>query len=257
MKIKEMFLTLIIVPIGLLLMIGVKCFCFYKLGMDESVDYWINIMATLLAGSFTLLGVVLTLWYQKRNDQEIRRLENMPIFNFTSRISTLGDFKGEEILTIFQKELCSSAFPRNEKIFYPILIIENVSGHTAFNVKLEECYLCDGFNKRENKDYQSVGCRLLPGKSKEIFLHYESYKKAVKMNNLECNIFCLFRFSYLDIFGNKYYQDVPFIFDEDYEDQPLIEFRNIHSPIYLGENENKHSIDAEIRLYEDFIDNSL
>lgn len=76
-------------------------------------------------------------------------------------------------------------------------------------------------------------------------------------NSLDKNIFCLLRFSYEDVFGNRYYQDLPFIYDEkksvykNTEVIQLIEIRDIKQPILVSDK--TETLEEAAKKYTDYV----
>lgn len=100
-----------------------------------------------------------------------------------------------------------------------------------------------------------TGDSFSPSKKRIVTGEYSTL--AFGIDNITSNIFCGLRFSYEDIFGNKYYQDLPFTYNETKDEnmnkqKQIIEIRDIQSPILVGpkvkslEDSTRECIDYDV-----------
>lgn len=230
------------VVIVLLLLAMVSLFEYFDIHTPGSREMWIGFIGAVIGGAFTLLGVMITIFKQDEVENEQRRLENMPILGFDLS-ATEDNF--DSVLTYTNDGLITSGFPDLEKIDVIGIKIKTINDCPVFNFTIGGCsingkevFVTDAFNPAER--------RLVAGEVMHLVFNYAE--------NLHQNIFCMIRFQYEDIFGNKYYQDFPFIYLESYMGgdrlKQIIEIRDIKQPILI--NENIKSIEESAKEYVDY-----
>lgn len=236
-------LTPIVIVILILIMVWI--FEYFGIHVPGSREMWIGLIGAIIGGMCTFFGVLITIFRQEEAEREQKRLENMPILGFELGVEN-DDF--DMILTYTSDGLITSGFPDFERMEVTCIKIKSVNGCPIFNFTIEGCsingeeiFLTDAFNPSKS--------RIVAGeKISYIFNYAEELKR---------NIFCLVRFSYEDILGNRYYQDLPFIYMErsiptdDKQLKQIIQIRDIKQSILSSKDmksikeTNKEYIDYE------------
>ncbi len=212
------------------LLIMVSAFEYFKIHVPGSREMWIGLIGAVIGGAFTLFGVLITIYKQEEIDDEKRRLENMPILGFEVCFNGQG---ADMALTYLQNELITSAFSIFESKIFATIVVRPINNLCAFNFGVEQCVI--------NGKLALAGKFFNP--SKERIAIGENTRFAFDYDDLKNSVFCLVRFSYEDIFGNRYFQDLPFSYDETtmYEGdsgriRQIIEIRDIKQPILVNDN---------------------
>lgn len=178
-----------------------------------------------------MIGVHLTIYKQEEQDEERKRLEYMPILSFevveADRIEfiRLGEPFFDSTLTCSEDELCTSAFDCNGEKIYKVIQVSVLNNTCVFDFKLEGC-LISGKEVRRGEAFNPDMRRLVSGEKFRLIFDNADHSGE--------NEFCLIRFSYKDLFGNKYYQDLPIEYIEIYYGglmEQSIEIRDIKAPI--------------------------
>ena len=242
---KKEFAIYILAIIGIVfgMLFVVTIFEYYGIHVPGSREMWMGFIGAVIGGAFTMLGVLVSIYNQETILNEEKRLQNMPIIGFEIIENPNSDV--ENIITYCDGELITSGFSIFEtKIFVEIKvsIINNVC---AFNWVIEGCaingkQICCGsaFNPRS--------VRIASGETVTFAFDYA--------DNINTNIFCLLRFSFEDIFGNKYYQDLPFIYYEaetlGKRKKQIINIRDIKQPVFISAKEE--TIEESAKKYMDY-----
>jgi len=192
----------ILVTFALLALVSI----FEKQGISVSGsrEMWIGLIGTLIGGVYTMLGVVLSLSYQSENDDESKRLENLPLLKFDIRISDLNTYDFSDILTMDGYKLYSTAFPRNEYEHYPVIDVSLANNRAAFDLCIESTIT--RYHRRalyKTKHYFPSVRRLVSDEKHAIMFWIKDYEEY-EVSNIQGFI----RFTYKDIFNNRYFQDV-------------------------------------------------
>lgn len=199
---KEIILC-IIVPIIVVLLLLAVVTIFEKLNIhvSGSREMWIGLIGAVLGGMFTLIGVMITIYKQDEVEEERKRLENMPILKFETGYDTVDV---DATLECYQKELITSGFIFLEEKDCANIRISVANNQSVFNFTIDGC-LIDGKEVVQGDAFAPAKRRLVCGESINMVFNCEVTER---------NVFCLIRFSFEDIFGNKYYQELPFIYSE-------------------------------------------
>lgn len=231
-KYKKEILYCLTAPIVIVfIMFLVVClFETMKIHVPGSREMWIGFIGTVIGGSFTLAGVVVTICAQKDADLETKRLEYMPLLDFEVAEYRLGtDF--DLILTVTpDSELITTGFSCLEHKMCSEIVIRSENQKCAFDLSVAGLAV----------NGKSVGChsyafhhvkRRLTGSEKLVWIFD---------HDTDINLFCLLRIEYRDLFGNRYYQDVPFTYLEVLRDDiggigQSLEIRDIKAPVLQTE----------------------
>lgn len=245
-KHKKELVSCILAPviIVVLLLVLVWLFEYFGIHVPGNREMWIGLMGAVIGGTFTLMGGLITIFKQEYSENEQRRLQNMPILGFEicDEIDNINT-----ILTYTKDGLITSGFPDFEKMDVMCIKIRTANNLPIFNFTFEGCAingkevcLTDAFNPSKT--------RIIAGELNSFAFNYNE--------DLRQSIFCIIRFSYEDIFGNKYYQDLPFIYLEGVSCEKndvvrqIIEIRDINPPV-LWERE-MNSLENSAKEYIDY-----
>lgn len=198
---------------------------------------WIGLIGAVLGGMFTMIGVLVTIYKQEEQNKENKRLEYMPVLEFTitepDRIKVDdGDIMNDEpifdaTLACWEGELCASAFQFVEEKLCKAIVISVLNNACVFDFTMEGC-LINGKEIHKGDAFSPCMKRLVSGEKYTLIFDNGDYSNK--------NEFCLIRFTYKDIFGNKYYQDLPIEYTEIDKDgliEQFIEIRDIKAPIFV------------------------
>lgn len=196
-------------------------------------EMWIGLLGSLVGGFFSFLGVNYSIYSQKDDEKERQRLENMPILKVDYEMKSITEYKGVNFFTLTLNEISTSGFPRNINKKYPVIIVTLSNDKPAYEVHVESCITVQHTeNNLESSSFNPEKYRIVPSEhycSMICIMDTESY------NSL--NILCLLRISYSDVFGNKYYQDVPFSYTEHAANpEDAFETYNLKKPILVERN---------------------
>lgn len=198
----------VLITLGILLM--VHMFEKYDVHVPGSREMWIGLIGAILGGAYTLLGVRITIRRQKDFDVERQRLESMPILQFKTYTSCLKNYDGQGIFTLCGDEFFTTGFPKNELDNYPIIEISLASANPAFDVRIDSCITTEHEKiPKQTECYFPQEYRLVTDETiQNMFwiMDYEKYPYS--------NVQGILRVAYSDIFGNLYYQDISFTYEE-------------------------------------------
>ncbi len=215
------------IVIVLFLLVMVTLFEKYNIHVSGSREMWMGLIGAIIGGMYTLIGVLITIYRQQYYDDEKNRMEHMPIMGFevVEDLEELEDI--ENTLSCCDGELLTSAFTFIHEKICSMFIIKIINGKNAFDFTIEGCMI-NGKEMILGEAFAPASRRLVDGESVELLFDYSTDENA----------FCIIRFSYKDIFGNKYYQDLPFIYlESEYPRcRQVIEIRDIKPPILVGHN---------------------
>lgn len=218
-----------------LLLIMVIVFEKFNIHVPGSREMWIGLIGAIIGGAFTLFGVLITIYRQEILEEEKKRLDNQPILGFEviPYRKKLGD-EIDLIITYFDGAITTSDFEVLQKKKFSAIKIFTLTT-TVFNFVVENIWI-DGNIIPLDDTFAPARCRIAPGETINIVFDYD---------NCTTNILCLIRFSYDDIFGNHYYQDLPITYEETtiYKGdngliRQIVEIRDIQAPIYANKNNN-------------------
>lgn len=251
-KKEFIFSILAIVGIVFAMLLLVAIFEYFGVHVPGSREMWIGFIGAVIGGAFTFLGVLVTLYNQESAFEEEKRLENMPIIGFTLEDGYNGErsessSEVDAFISYYDDEMTTSCFSVVEKKVFYIIKVKTLNNLCAFNLTVEGCAI----NGREIKcgsAFNIIKMRVGVGEFANFVFDYA--------NSLDINIFCLLRFSYEDVFGNRYYQDLPFIYDEKksvYENTEVIQLiaiRDIKQPIHVSDK--TESLEEAAKKYTDY-----
>lgn len=225
----------LIFPISMLLLyMGAYLVEDYGIELIEGTTLWINVSATLLAGYFTLLGVKLTIDAQKKSEKLARQCEVMPLLGVRTDSVTMKQAGNVMIFSYTKEGKSTTAFPILEEelydvIRYPILTLFPANQNPIFDLCAEDLYLQNGIGNGKSCCFYPTARRLLEGEEENILIYLEAVDQKI------ANHFGIVRFSYYDMYHQKYYQDIPFILSFLSEELQEIEIRDIKAPVVAGE----------------------
>lgn len=232
------------VGIVLLLLVLVWIFEYFEIHVPGTREMWIGLIGAVTGGAFTLFGVLITIFKQEDSNNEQKRLENMPILGFEI---CEGNNGADWILTYTKDGLITSGFPDYEKMDIMNIAVKTVNNLPVFDFTIEGCAI-NGKEILLTSAFNPSKIRIVSGEFTTVIFNYAE--------NLDTNIFCIIRFSYKDIFGNKYYQDLPFTYYEYELETNLnirrqgLEIRDIKQPILI--NQNTGSLEESAKAYVDY-----
>lgn len=230
--------TWIVIPVVVVLILLFIVYVFERYGIHVpgSREMWIGLIGAVLGGMFTMIGVLITIYKQEEQNQEDKRLEYMPILAFEivepDRIRVDdGDMIYDEplfdgTLSCLGGELCTTAFQFVEEKLCKAIQISILNNTCVFDFTIDGC-LIDGKEIQKGDAFSPAMRRIVTGEKYRLILDNGEYS--------ERNEFWLIRFIYKDIFGNKYYQDLPIQYlERDNEGivEQEIEIRDIKAPVF-------------------------
>ena len=174
---------------------------------------------------------------------ENKRLSNMPILGF--EVCYDGSF-ADGVVTYTGEELITSGFKLYEEKQFATIRIRTANNTSAFNFRPEEC-MVNGKEVSIGDAFNPACERIAPG---------ENISWAFDCWNINTNVFVIMRFSYEDIFGNKYYQDLPFIYSEsaalveNKKRRQIIDIRDLKQPQF--ENGSVEKLCEAVKNYQDY-----
>lgn len=246
---KELFICgITCIIIVLLLLLIVTIFEKFNIHVPGSREMWIGLIGSILGGAFTLFGVLITIYKQEEQTIEANRLEYLPLLNFkVIESDTLeNNSKFDGTLTCYKEELCTSAFQFIEQKLCETIVISVLNNECVFDFIMEGC-LINGKEIVKGNAFNPASTRLVAGEEYRLLFDFDY------SNYSNVNAFCLLRFSYKDIFGNGYYQDLPFVYIErKYNElvKQCIEIRDIKAPLLI--NPNTKSLEEVVTEYCDY-----
>lgn len=252
---REIIIWILIpVLIVLALLFMVYIFEIRSIHVPGSREMWIGLIGAVLGGMFTMIGVLVTIYKQEEQNAESKRLEYMPIlaFEIIEPDKITGDnnlmmnepliFNG--ILSCWKGELCTTAFQFVEEKLCKAIEISVLNNACVFDFTLEGC-LINGKEVNKGEAFNPDMRRLVSDEKYRLIFDNEDYSNR--------NEFCLIRFSYSDLFGNKYFQDLPIEYVEIIHDDIIehsIEIRDVKAPKLV--NGKMKSLEEEAKEYCDY-----
>ena len=239
------------IGIVLLVLLMVTVFEYFGIHVPGTREMWIGLIGAVIGGVFTLLGVLITIYHQEESEKERRRLENMPILGFEV---SFNNYESDTVLTYTEGELITSGFFVYESKVFATFYIRTVNNLCTFNYRIEGCAI-NGKSVILGSAFNPATERLLVGETIDFVFDIEG---------INTNVFCLLRFAYQDIFGNQYYQDLPFIYEETGSYQgmegrikQIIELRDIKQPVLCRESKSLEEASKEYVDYDVFCKKQL
>ena len=123
-------------------------------------------------------------------------------------------------------------------------MISVLNNRCVFDFTIEGC-LINGKEIEKGEAFNPASTRLISGEEYKLIFDYGDYSNT--------NVFCLLRFSYKDVFGNGYYQDLPFEYDEILYGESMeqsVEIRDIKAPLLI--NSKTKSLEDVAKEYCDY-----
>lgn len=246
----------IVIPIIIVLAILLLVYLFEILGIHVPGprEMWIGLIGAVLGGMFTMTGVLITVYKQEEQIKEDRRLGYMPILRFEivsvdkidkdCQMEIGGRLTFDGTLSCQEGELTTSAFRFVEEKICKAIEVSVLNNTCVFDFVIEGC-LIKGKEIPKGSTFAPASRRLVSGEVYRLIFDNGDYS--------ETNEACLIRFSYRDIFGNKYYQDLPIEYIEiDYNGvrEHHIEIRDLKAPILV--KEDVKTLEVVQREYCDF-----
>lgn len=233
-EIALIFVSAILVTLGVLAI--VEFFEKNNIHVAGNREMWIGFIGAILGGVYTLLGVQITVRVQKRSDVERQRLENMPILQFetsTTWLEKYYDNKGQGIFTLYKNEFYTTGFPKDALANYPTIEISLASSNPAFNVRIDSCITTEHKSVPQKTKYYFPQEYRLVEKEKILNMFwiqdYDTYPC--------CKVLGVMRIAYSDIFGNPYYQDISFTYDEKIRNkEEMLTFDKVMPPVLANKS---------------------
>lgn len=240
----------VVITLGLLLLVHI--FETYNVHVPGSREMWIGLIGAILGGAYTLLGVQITIRRQKDFDVERQRLESMPILHFKTYRSCLKNYGGQGIFTLCGDEFFTTATPENELDNYPIIEISLASSNPAFDVRIDSCMTTEHEKiPKQTECYFPQEHRLVNDEKIQNMFWIMDYQKYA-----QSNIQGILRVAYADIFGNPYYQDISFTYDERmFDSDNMLCLDRVMSPI-LADKKAPDLLERVRKEYSYFCDKS-
>lgn len=247
---KLLVIMCILVPLVLIFitLFIVWIFDYTGLQVPGRQEMWLGYMGAILGGMFTLSGVLLTIFWQDEENLEQKRKECMPILGFdVCYDDTKQGDKIDAILTLDDGEIITSSFPNFKKIHVAYVKITTLSNACAFDFVIEDIAI-NGTVISKGSAFAPAKRRIAIGESTTIAFNYP---------NETSNLWCVARFSYKDILGNLYYQDLPFTYaerecrkKEKWKIEQNVEIRDVKTPILT--KTNIYSFSECLKEYDDY-----
>ncbi len=233
----------IFVTLGVLALV----FLFEKLEIDVpgSREMWIGLIGAILGGAYTLLGVQITIRKQESEDIDRKRLEKMPILKFKTSTSCLENFDGQGIFTLSGDEFFTTGFPENELDNYPVIEIALAYDNPAFDVHIDSCITTEHKDvPKQTECYFPQEYRLVNDEKIQNMFWIKSDKKYPHYSAQG-----ILRVAYSDVFGNPYYQDVSFSYNEQsFDSNDMLTLDRVMSPVLA----NKKAPTLLVRMREEY-----
>lgn len=244
---KEIIFCILCSVVVVFGVLGLVYICeYFNIHVPGSREMWIGFLGAVIGGCFTLIGVLITIYKQEEVEAENRRLENMPILGFKV---CEGKKEANTLYTYIDEEIITTAFCLYQQKEWVVIEVSVTNEKCAFDFIVEQVVI-NGKEIRLGSTFNPSKERINVGESTSIAFDDEV------INN--CNFWCVMRTSYKDIFGNKYYQDLPFTYmetswgkigDEEQRIQ-MIDIRDIKQPILV--ETNKKSLHDSLTEYIDY-----
>lgn len=230
---KELLVCIIgAMAIVLLMLLIVSLLEFLGIHVPGTREMWIGFIGAVIGGVFTLFGVLVTIYKQEESDGEKRRLENMPILGF--EICQAKE-EANTTYTYVDGEMSTSCFELYLHKKPQIIKIFVANNACAFDLIVEDIVI-NGRTIKLGEAFNPVKECIINNRYTTVAFDDEYIKNT--------NIFCVFRFSYTDVFGNKYFQDLPFTYFEAEPEikkkkgkkksqKQIVEIRDIKQPIFV------------------------
>ena len=195
-------------------------------------DLFMSLIGAMIGGIFTTIGVIISLRVEQERQANILRIERMPLLDFKTYSTTLETLENNQIFSIMEDGVCTSAFPAETDKVYTGFVISLANNNPAFNVHIYNAIIDDGFTRKNYDVNNPMEVRLVGSEQLKIMIYYMAYNEAVK-KDCNQNISGVIQLKYEDVFGNQYVQEIPVIFTENSMEQKM-EIRTIGQAKYIG-----------------------
>ncbi len=220
-----------VVAITLFLLWLVTVFEEYSIHVAGSREMWIGLIGSLLGGVYTLIGVYATINNQRKDDKERQRLEKMPLLKVDIDTQYLDNGGIAEVFTLCGDVIHTAMQPTNEYEKYPVVNISMANNNPAFDIYIESCVIINYVDETKKSDYYFPGkYRLINDEMVSILIWFYDYNLYQ-----DFTIHGALRVSYSDLYGNRYYQDVPFLYSEHKYERNM-SIKNLRQPILVNRN---------------------
>ncbi len=234
-----------IIAIGMVLLLLFMVWIFEKTGIHVpgSREMWIGLIGAVIGGAFTMFGVLETIHKQEEVEAETRRLGNMPILGF--QVENNGDHPNI-VLTCCQGKLLTDSYKLFDTKKFCTIYVQTLNNACAFDFTIEGCAI-DGKEISKSSAFSPSRTRIAINEKKSF---------AFDIGERDSCAFCVVRFSYKDIFGNKYFQELPFFYTEGVCDtgsasvEQVIMIRDIKQPVLVSKNVK--AIEETAKEYMDY-----
>ncbi len=240
-------LVWIFLPVFVVLFLLLIVYGFEKMDIHApgSREMWMGLIGAALGGWFTMAGVLVTIYKQEEENKEDKRLEFMPVLKFC--IIDMHNMDEEEpmfdaTLSCLNGELFTSGFEFIEQKKCKMIEISILNNVCVFDFTIEGC-LINGKEMKKGIFFNPDLRRLVEDEKYRLIFDNGDYTNT--------NEFCLIRFSYKDIFGHQYYQDLPLVyFEVNSNTEHCLEIRDVKAPILVSGNER--SLEQVAKEYCDY-----
>lgn len=203
---KSEFIIIAFGMIGIvfLLLALVYVFEYFNIHVPGSREMWIGVIGSILGGAFTLYGVMVTIYKQEESEKEEKRMQNMPILNFGSKLAETDT--ALLVVTIQSEVMSFQPFGYMSIGKCDALKISVANDKAVFNFRILDIF-AEGYGVLpKRKDFYSLPLRLVNGDNVEIIID-------CSIGNKNGREFCIVRFGYEDVLGNEYIQDVSLVIE--------------------------------------------
>ena len=222
-------------------------------------DKWVGFIGSMIGGGLTVTGVIMTLNYQSRQESEQHRLENLPLLSFKIDGKEASNDDADETVTIMNdRKLSTSSFINEgldetgvyfrDKITHLMHITAN---HPTFCLIVDEVSM-NGKRVEKDASFAPMAVRVDDKTEFRLQINAEYFDHLSAGNEVITDSFWLIRFSYEDIFGNKYCQDLPIIYEENEPGETgteqFIKIRDLRAPTLY---KDRRSIEETSKEYQD------
>ena len=188
---------------------------------------------SIIGGFLTLYGV----WWTIDDSQKARskelELQHMPILKLKTSTCCLKDWNHHGIYTLSGDEFYTTGFPADESLNYPIIEIALASPNPALDVRIDSCITTE--HKKEPKQtecYFPQEYRLVGNEKILNMFWIKDYNKYPHIN-----VQGVLRIAYSDVFGNPYYQDIGFSYNEQvFDSKNMLSLKRVMSPVLADSN---------------------
>lgn len=211
-------------------------------------EFRVGISGAIVGGIFSILGVFLTMRYQRALDQEQRRIERMPLLKFHIEEYSAMDDTNEDcsFIGIIGNELLTSANPKIDVRYSCIAVTPTLSA--VFNLKIVDVFMTACGILKKTDAFAPMSRRLLPDETERQVFNC--------LDKINCSQDVVIRYEYEDIFGNVYLQDVFFqYYETDFDGKcKVLNIREVCQPqLSVRKNDRKKAKRLVVKTLEEVI----